>query len=117
MNIKTHIQNAINNITNDKEKAIAEVKQRVVREKINPHNVEVDKYRDNAIIALDKQLNEGIVKLRGQYDIQKKDIVEKANKNKEDFANAELASAVSLVSVTYDQVIANLTKQMEEVKE
>lgn len=115
--VKQHIENAIKQIQAEKERAIVQAKERVTREKVVPHNAEVNQSRDNAISALTQKLNEDIAKLQEAFANERQSLIDIGEKNKAEFANSVIEAEVALVTVNCDQAIADLQKLVEKSKE
>ena len=97
LHINQYIQNAINSIENDKQKAINLIKDKVQREVINAHNVEVDQYKNKA-------LNE----LQQKYEKDRADIIAQSENNKTTFAKNEIETAIAVEIAKYDEKINQL---------
>lgn len=115
--VRQHYENAIKNIQAEKERAIAQAKDRVTREKILPHNAEVNQDRDKALAELSSQLNADIAKLQEKFNIEKQALIDVGEKNKTDFANAAIETEVALVSMACDQAISDLQTLISKLKE
>lgn len=100
-----------------KEQRIASSKSVVEQKIIAPHTAEVDTALQEAIKKLASNRDTSIANATAQYEAETKKLVEVANKNKEDFANTAYASEVAKISIAYDNAVANIEKQIAEVKE
>ena len=101
--IKKHIENAINNIENEKQRAIQVARERVMREKVSAHNVEVDNYKNNALTELQKQ-----------YEKERTEIIAKSEENKQTFAKNEIETETAMVIAEFDKKITELKALIKE---
>ena len=115
--IKAHLENAKRMIENEKQSEINKQIDIVNREKIAPHNSEVNTLRDNAIVELSNKLNQQIAELQDRFVKDKQLLIEKAEKNKNDFADAEIAIATSSIELKYKDNLDKLQKQIDSLKE
>jgi hypothetical protein len=115
--IKTHLEEAVRKIELDKERAVAQAKERVTREQIVPFNAEIDKARDAAISQKQNSLNEQIKAHQETFAQERQSFIEAAEKKKNDNANAVLATEVAIVTAEYDRHLAKLRAQIDDVKE
>ena len=117
MSIKQYLENALQGIYNEKTRAEALEKERVMREVVAPHNAEVDAALNEAIAEITDNLNQSISAMQNRFANQKQSLIEQGAKKKADFEANAVAQAVAVVSVTYDSAIARLKKQIDEIKE
>lgn len=115
--IKMALEQAIQTIKDAKERKIAEIKDRTMREKIIPYNADVDSARTKALTEIDNELNAKIVELKQAYETKKQELVRLGEENKKANADSVLASELAVLSVEYDAHIAKLTAQLEDIKE
>lgn len=101
--IKKAIENAICSIEGNKQRAIQVAKEKVLREKVTAHNIEIDNYKTNALAELQKH-----------YEAQRNDIIAKSEENKEAFAKNEIETETALVSTEFDKKIAELKTLIKE---
>jgi hypothetical protein len=117
MSIKQHLENALQGIYNEKNRAEAIERERVMREVVAPHNAEIDTALNAAIAEITDNLNQSIAAMQNRFASQKQSLIEQSAKKKADYENNAVAQAVAVVSVTYDSAIAKLKKQIEDIKE
>lgn len=115
--IKASLEQAIKNITMEKEKQVSIVKDRVVREKIAPFNAEVDNYRAKALTEIDNELNAKIVELKATYEAKKAELIKLGEEKKKANADSVLAAELAVVTVEFDAHIAKLNAQIAEIKD
>lgn len=115
--IKAYLEQAIRAIEADKERKVSEVKDRVMREKIAPFNVEVDNYRAKALTEIDNEYNAKVAELKQAYEVKKQELVRLGEEKKKQNAESILASELAVVTVEYDAHIAKLTAQIAEIEE
>lgn len=117
MAIKQHLEAALQGIYNEKARAEAVEKERVMREIVAPHNAEVDAALNDAIAEITEQHNRAMAELQGRFVAQKQGLIEQGAKKKSDFQERSISQAVAVVSVTYDSAASKLKKQIDEIKE
>lgn len=117
MSIKALIENNIRTLENERNQAVAAVKDRVYREQIIPFNRDVDAARDKAISELNTQCASEIADVQAKYAVLKQEIVEASEKRKSENADAVIASETYAVSVKYDAVIDSQNKILSTLKE
>lgn len=115
--IREHLEGAIRNIEAEKARALATCKERITREKIIPFNAEIDKSREMAIAELTNTLNAEIAALQQKFAQDKQKLVEAGEHKKAEHANTVVSTETSILAVTYDTALAQLRKQIEEIKE
>lgn len=115
--IKAYIEQAIKNIELDKDKAIAPAKDRLVREKIAPHNAEVDRLRTKALLELDGEMNLELSEIRKKYEAKKQELIVLGETDKKAFAENVFANELAPLTAEYDSAIAKLTSQIAEINE
>ena len=116
-NIKTHLEEAVRKIENEKAREIAIVKDKVTREKIVPFNMEIDKARDAAILQKQSEMSEHIAAHQEAFAKEKQSYIDAAEKKKADNAEAVITSETAVVVAEYDRHIAKLNAQIQEIKE
>lgn len=117
MSIKQHLENALRSIETDKDRAIATAKEKCTREKIIPHNADVDRSLNEATNALTAKLNQDIAKLQETFNAEKQAMIEASNKKKTEYASQIIATETSIVAMEYDKAVAELRKQIDGIKE
>lgn len=98
-----HIEVAIRNIENEKARIIQTVRDKVQREKIIPHNNEIDQLKAKALTELQKK-----------YEEERNDIINKSEANKTSYANAELETETAVAVAEVDKMIAELKALIKE---
>lgn len=117
MSIKQHLEGALQGICNDKARAEAIERERVMREIVAPHNAEVDAALNDAIAEITEAHNQSVTAMQSRFSEQKQNLIQQGAKKKADFEASAISQAVAVVSVTYDSAIAKLKKQLEDIKE
>lgn len=115
--VKEHLLQAIKSIEAERDGKVAEVKDRVLREKIAPYNANVDQKRASALAEIDNELNAKIVELKATYEAKKQELVRLGEENKKANAESILATELAVVTIDYDAHIAKLNAQIAEIKE
>ncbi len=115
--IKGYLEQAIKSIEVERERAVATVKDRIVREKIAPYNTELDNSRAKALQELDTELNAKVVVLQEEYAKKKQNLVELGEQDKQKHTETVLATELAVVTVEYDNAINKLKAQIAEIKE
>ena len=98
-----HIEIAIKNIENEKARIIQTVKDKVQREKIIPHNSEVDQLKAKALTELQKQ-----------YEEDRNSIITKSEENKMAYASREIEAETAVAVAEVDKTIADLKALIKE---
>lgn len=115
--IKAYLEQAIKSIEADRERAVSDVRERIMREKIIPYNTDIDTSRARALAEIDNELNTRISALKQEYEVKKQELIRLGEEEKKTNAEAVLASELAVVTVEYDAHIAKLTAQISEIKE
>lgn len=115
MNIKAYLQQAIAGIQSDKDRELVALKEKITREKILPFNQDIDSARDTAIKEKQAMLEANISALQQQFAKEKQEIIAAAEQKKSDNAASVLASETYAVSAVYENSIAELNKQIEQL--
>lgn len=115
--IKEALMTAVKSIEMEKERKVAEIKDRITREKILPYNADIDQKRGKALAELDTELNNKIVELKQTYEVKKQELVMLGEENKKANAESIFASELAVVTVEFDAHIAKLNAQIAEIKE
>lgn len=116
-NIKTYLEEAIKKLEGEKAREIAVAKEKAMREKIVPFNVEIDKARDAAILQKQNEMSAQIAAHQEAFAKEKQSYIDAAEKKKAENADAVIASETAVISAEYDRHIAKLNAQIQEVKE
>lgn len=117
MSVKAHLEQTIKALEQEREREVANIKDKVMREKIVPFNQEMDSARDKAIAEKQQALNATILACKDNFEKEKKEIIEAGEKKKEKNANAVITTEAYAVTVTYDKAIAKLKEQIAELKD
>lgn len=115
--IIAHLENAKKMIESEMQSEINKAIDTCNREKIVPHNSEVNALRDNAVVELKNELNQKIAELQEKFEKDKQLLIDKAEKNKSDFAQSEIAIVTSSIELQYKDNLDKLQKQIDEIKE
>ena len=119
MELNRYIQSAIQQINAEQEREISTIRDKVTREKIVPFNQEVDHKKAVAVQKLNEwfeeqksietgAFNDRLAKLQAKYNEDKKFIEEKAEKEKQDNANAVIEMAIYEIRSKCEKTIAKL---------
>jgi hypothetical protein len=106
--INDYIQKAIASIEQEKLNAVATIQEKVTKETILPHNVELDTYRDKAIESLTTKLNSDIQALQKTYTEERQKYIEATEASKAKYAEEVIAQETKSVEDEYDTAIAKL---------
>lgn len=117
MSIKQHFQAALQNISAEKERAIAMEREKVMREQVTPKNAEIEHSKNDAINALTTKLNQDIASLQQAFNDEKNRYIEASEKKKSEFMSQAIATATAVITLEYDKAIATLEKQISEIKD
>ena len=98
-----HIEIAIKSIENEKARIIQTVRDKVQREKVIPHNTEVDQLKAKALTELQKK-----------YEEDRNAIIAKSEENKLAYANAEIETETAIAVTEVDKMLANLKALIKE---
>lgn len=115
--VKEYLLQAVKGIEAERDRKVAEVKDRIVREKLAPYNADVDEKRAKALRELDNELNVKMVELKREYDAKKQELIRLGEENKQKNADSVFASELAVVTIDYDAHIAKLNAQLAEIKE
>lgn len=115
--VKDFLVQAVKSIEAERDRQVAVVKDRIVREKIAPYNANVDQLRASALAEIENELNGKILELRQTYEARKQDLVRMGEEDKKKNAESVLATELALVTVDYDAHIAKLNAQIAEIKD
>lgn len=108
MMIKDIIENAINQIENDRARNIEIARQNALREKVTPFNADIDAHLREAIARLQEQHNQNVAKLQQSFEQEMREMTDAATKRKQEFAETTIAAAVASINVEADNAIKGL---------
>ena len=114
--VKEHLEKAVKEIENERERQTAVLRDKIMREKIAPYNAEIDQKRTRALAEIDNELNAKIVELKQAYEAKKAELVKLGEENKKANAENVLATELAVVTVEYDSAIAKLKAQIAEIE-
>ena len=125
MEINKYIENTINQIKAERERELVIIKQRLNSEKIAPANAEIDKKKNESIIALNTwfgqeksklsvDFNTKMQDLQKKYDGDKNSILESAEKKKQENAETIITVETCEINSKYDKTISKLNAILEE---
>lgn len=117
MSIKQHLTTALGAINAEKERAIAQERERVNRELVIPHNAEVDKALNEAIAEVTQSCNEQIAAIQRALVAKKQELVEAGAKKKSEYSAKVIEDATAIIEVKYDAIAATLTKQISDMED
>ena len=100
------LENAIQQYKAEKEQRKKVIEQELGRTKIASFNMEIDS-------SLSKALQE----VQAEADKEKADLAQKAEKKKKEFAISTIAIESAKIDNEYDNIISNLEKLLENIKE
>lgn len=115
--LRPYFEELIRKIEMEKEKETAPIKDRIIREKINPYNADIDTSRAKALAETDNKYNVQIAELKKKCEEEKQQLIRLGEDNKR--ANMERVFATDLAVITnkYDKEIAKLKVQLTEIEE
>jgi hypothetical protein len=116
MSIETHFEALIKNLEAEKEREVAAIKEKAMREKVVPYNREMDIARDKAIAEKQEALNQAIATQQEIFAKERQKIVEAAEKKKADNMNTVLATETYTVTGVYDKEISFLKERLANLK-
>ena len=127
MEINKYIENTISQIKAERDREIAVVKQRITAEKIAPANAEVDKKKNESVVALNSwfeqekskltlEFNAKMQELQKKYEGDRNSILDGAEKKKQENAETIITMETCEINGKYEKAIAQLTAILE-VKE
>lgn len=97
------------------EKECEKIKQKMLKEKITPFNLELDQKRANAEAELAQKLKDNIALLEQQFAQEKKDMFEKAEATKASNQSSVLSSATYEVTSSCEKQIAKIKSWIEDL--
>jgi hypothetical protein len=127
MEINKYIENTISQIKAERDREIAVVKQRITAEKIAPANAEIDKKKNESVVALNSwfeqekskltlEFNAKMQELQKKYEGDRNSILDGAEKKKQENAETIITMETCEINGKYEKAIAQLTAILE-VKE
>lgn len=117
MGISDIIQQSINQLEAEKKVAVDAAIDKATREKVIPNNQAVDEALQKACAELDSICSQKVLSLQKSVEEDKLRMREAAEKKKNDFAKATIATETYAIVAKYDTAIAGLEKQLDSVKE
>lgn len=115
--IKQHLENAVNNLLNEKQREVEVARQRAINEKVAPYMREIDTARQKAIEELEAEKNRKIAVLQEQFNAQKQDLINKGEHKKQEFLETTVATETSIIVAKYDDIIKSLQEQITKIGE
>lgn len=106
------IQNAIAQIESERQRKIAECKQRVTQEKIVPFNAEIDSALRAAFAEVQQDAANKIAAIQQEVEATKKHMQEAAEAKKATYATSATEEALSLINYEADTTIAHLQSKL-----
>lgn len=117
MSIKAHFEQLIKNLEAEKEREVAVIKDKVMREKIVPFNQEMDIARDKAIAEKQQELSKDLEARNAKFAKEKEEIFAAAEKKKADNEASVLATETYVITGKYDKEIAYLKERVAEIND
>jgi metal-dependent hydrolase (beta-lactamase superfamily II) len=117
MSIKSNYEQIIKNLEAEREREVASIKDKVMREKIVPFNQEMDIARDKAVAEKQQELNNDVAAMQEKFTKEKQEIFAAAEKKKADNAASVLATETYVVTGKYDKEISNLKERVANLEE
>lgn len=114
MAIKDIYRQAINSLTNEKAQNVEQIKQVVMREKVLPHNEEVDKKLAEALKELKEKLDQNVLTLQNQFNAERQRFVDMADTEKKGFAEKTINAECELVRIEYETAISHIREKLQE---
>lgn len=111
--IRTYIEQAIRNIEAERDQQIANIKVAIMQEKVAPKNAEIDMLRDRALQAKQDKLNADILALQEKFATERQEIIDAAEKQKDDNANTLISAETASIAYEYNAKLAELRKLIE----
>lgn len=116
MSIKQHLESALQNIKAEQERAISIAKEQTMRENVIPKHTELNRARDEAIAKITDNYNQNVAKLQAKFNAEKQEVVDAAERKKEEVTNSMIECAIATVKVGYDKTIINLEEQIAKME-
>lgn len=117
MEIKQIVSQAIAQVESEKQRQISLSKEKVMREKVIPFNVEIDKAREKAVTELQNKLNQEILALRTKYEEEKKALEKAGEVKKADFQRTAIETEIATINSQSAIAKGKLEKLLEELGE
>lgn len=112
--IKSILENCIAQVENYRQQQITSVKQKVMQEKVIPHNKEIDLACREAVDELNRKHNERVAQLQAVFEQEKSALFQAAEENKKKFTEAAIAEAVAMVEYAAQTTIDKVGKIVAE---
>ena len=117
MDIRQNVTEAMARDESEKQRQISLSKEKVMREKVVPFNIEIDKARDKAINELSNKLNQDIVNLRQAFEEEKKALEKAGEQKKADFQRTAVETEIATINSQSSIAKAKFEKLLEELGE
>ena len=114
MAIKDIYRQAINSLTNEKAQKVEQINEVVMREKVLPHNEEVDKKLAEAIKELKEKLDQNVLTLQNEFNAERQRFVDMADTEKKSFAEKTINAECELVRIEYETAISHIREKLQE---
>lgn len=115
--IKPYFEELIKKIEMEKERETAPIKDRLIREKINPYNADIDNSRAKALAETDNKYNAQIAELKKKCEAEKQELIKLGEDNKKANMETVFAAELAVFTAKYDKEIAKLKAQLAEIEE
>lgn len=115
--IKAYFEELIKKLEAEREKEVAPIKDRILREKVFPHNTEIDASRAKALSEIDAEYNVKIAELKKECEEKKQLLIKLGEEDKKANMESALATELAPFTVKYDKEIAKLQAQLAEIEE
>lgn len=124
MAINQILEKALQDIVAERDTKVNVVKQESTKNKIVPHNAQIDTASNTAIAKLQKEFaekssaeqqafNQRVAELQQEFTQKKQAIIEAGKAEKEEFERVTLIADTAEVVTAYDKAIAELKKQIQ----
>ena len=117
MSIKQHFEAALAAIQGERERAVAVARDRITREKITPHNQEVDKSMNEAIVEITKQRDVAIANVQAKFNEDRQSLIDEGARQKNTFAERAIAAEIAVIDAQYDEAIRVTLEQIQKYTE
>lgn len=115
--LKPYFEQLIKQIEIEKEKETAPIKDRLIREKINPYNADIDTSRAKALSEVDNKYNVQIAELKKKCEEEKQQLIKLGEDNKKANMESVFATELAVITNKFDKEIAKLKAQIAEIEE
>ena len=112
--ITQQLQNAIAGIEAERKVEIDRETARIRREEITPFNAEVDADCQKALAELQTAHNKRIAELQAEFAAKRQAMIDLAEQNKNNNAEALISAGTANINARYDAVIAGLQQLLEK---